>query len=173
MTATPPARENPGRSCAYATCRFRPSNRRSARMRSTIRAPEPRLRRSRGRISKKLTPGISPLRHLYAGSLIGSGVLTFAPSLALDIAASISRDTQGAVRFDSRAFVLASARSQSGNAVGFGVSTAMSIALSMGGVRALPVILIAFGTGFVIQVLWNAYIGPDFAESQARRLLDN
>ncbi|MBR8131301.1 hypothetical protein [Burkholderia ambifaria] len=122
---------------------------------------------------KKLTPGISPLRHLYAGSLIGSGVLTFAPSLALDIAASISRDTQGAVRFDSRAFVLASARSQSGNAVGFGVSTAMSIALSMGGVRALPVILIAFGTGFVIQVLWNAYIGPDFAESQARRLLDN
>jgi len=58
---------------------------------------------------KKLTPGISPLRHLYAGSLIGSGVLTFAPSLALDIAASISRDTQGAVRFDSRAFVLASA----------------------------------------------------------------
>lgn len=122
---------------------------------------------------KKLTRTISPLRHLYAGSLIGSGVLTFAPSLALDMAASISRDTQGALRFDSRAFVLASARSQSGNLLGFGFSTATSAILLWGGASALPVILFSFGIGFGIQVLWNASIGPDLAESQARRLLDN
>ncbi|OXI75196.1 hypothetical protein CFB81_00335 [Burkholderia sp. AU28863] len=122
---------------------------------------------------KKLTPRISPLRHLYAGSLIGSGVLTFAPSLALDMAASISRDTQGALRFDSRAFVLASARSQSGNAIGFGVSMIMSIGLLWGGLNALPVILIAFGTGFVAQVAWNMSTGPNLAESRVQRLLDN
>lgn len=122
---------------------------------------------------KKLTPRISPLRHLYAGSLIGSGVLTFAPSLALDMAASISRDTQGALRFDSRAFVLASARSQSGNAIGFGVSMIMPIGLLWGGLNALPVILIAFGTGFVAQVAWNMSTGPNLAESRVQRLLDN
>ncbi|WP_124515923.1 hypothetical protein [Burkholderia ubonensis] len=122
---------------------------------------------------KKLTPRISPLRHLYAGSLIGSGVLTFAPSLALDMAASISRDTQGALRFDSRAFMLASARTQSGNAVAFGISTIMSIALLWGGLNALPVILIAFGTGFVAQVAWNMSTGPNLAESRVQRLLDN
>ncbi|KVH06316.1 MULTISPECIES: hypothetical protein [Burkholderia] len=122
---------------------------------------------------KQLTPRISPLRHLYAGSLIGSGVLTFAPSLALDMAASISRDTQGALRFDSRAFMLASARSQSGNLLGFGFSTATSAILLWAGASALPVILFSFGVGFGIQVLWNASIGPDLAESQARRLLDN
>ncbi|MFH5253720.1 hypothetical protein ACGTRS_21075 [Burkholderia semiarida] len=121
----------------------------------------------------KLTPRLSPLRHLYAGGLIGSGVLTFAPSLALDIAANVSRDTQGALRFDSRGFMLASARSQSGNAVGFGVSTVMSIALLWSGLHALPVILIAFGTGFIAQVAWNISPGPDLAESRVQRLVDN
>ncbi|MGU3778449.1 hypothetical protein [Burkholderia metallica] len=122
---------------------------------------------------KKLTSSISPLRHLYAGSLIGSSVLTFAPSLALDIVANISRDTQGALKFDSRAFVLASVRSQSGNAVGFGVSTAVSGFLLLGGASALPVILFSFGMGYVMQVAWNSFGGPDFAESQTRRLLDH
>ncbi|KUZ83195.1 hypothetical protein [Burkholderia ubonensis] len=122
---------------------------------------------------KKLTPSISPLRRLYAGSLIGSGVLTFAPSLALDLAANISRDTQGALRFDSRAFMLASARSQSGNAIGFGISTTTSIALLANGMSALPVILIAFGAGYFVQSVWNASAGADFAESQVQRLLDN
>ncbi|WP_157654334.1 hypothetical protein [Burkholderia ubonensis] len=122
---------------------------------------------------KKLTPSISPLRHPYAGSLIGSGVLTFAPSLALDLAANISRDTQGALRFDSRAFMLASARSQSGNALGFGFSTIMSIALLSLNFSTLPVILFSFGAGYFVQLVWNASTGPDFAESQVQRVLDN
>ncbi|MET1533623.1 hypothetical protein [Burkholderia sola] len=49
----------------------------------------------------------------------------------------------------------------------------MSIALLSLNFSTLPVILFSFGAGYFVQVVWNASIGPDFAESQAQRLLDH
>ncbi|KVN74543.1 hypothetical protein WL30_18810 [Burkholderia ubonensis] len=69
--------------------------------------------------------------------------------------------------------MLASARSQSGNALGFGFSTIMSIALLSLNFSTLPVILFSFGAGYFVQLVWNASTGPDFAESQVQRVLDN
>jgi hypothetical protein len=60
----------------------------------------------------------SPVR--WAASPEGAGILTFGPSLLLDAASSIGTDLPtGRRRFDTEQFLVAPARSQSGNLVGF------------------------------------------------------
>ena len=108
---------------------------------------------------RELAPKVSPLARVYIRGGVGAGVLTFGPSAVLDLADAIRRDTNGKLKFDARRFAISSARSQSGNLVGFGVSLATSaVAVGLFGLAATgaPVILVSFGLGFFAQIAWGA-----------------
>lgn len=104
-----------------------------------------------------------------ASGKVGGGVLTFAPSLALDAWASIETDLRtGRRSFDVETYLRASARSQSGNVVGFGA--AVIVGASVGAASA-PVVFAALAFGIAAQVLWNWAGGADMAEAAAARAL--
>jgi hypothetical protein len=102
---------------------------------------------------------------------VGGGVLAFAPSLVLDAYSSIETDLHtGQRRFNGDAFLVASARSQSGNALGFGVGMA-AVAVAAVFVAGWPLILVGLGAGVLAQVAWSSFGGSDAAERAAREAL--
>lgn len=101
----------------------------------------------------------------YLTRMPGASVLTFAPSALIDAANSIRRDRAGGGwTFDGRGFLVRSARSQSGNAVGFGVGLLATVgATAVIGLVGAPVVMVGLGTGLFAQVLWNAFGASDRA----------
>lgn len=121
-------------------------------------------------------------RMAWATGRMGTGVITFAPTAALDAWSSIEFDLDASgqrhVRsFDTKKFLITSARNQSGNALGLAASIAAvpaAVAVGVGiGVTfaGAPLVLIALGVGLAVQVVWNVSGGADFAENQARAAL--
>lgn len=103
-----------------------------------------------------------------ASSKFGGGVLAFGPSAALDLYDS-AQWSDGALAVNWRGFAVRSAKSQSGNLVGFGVGVgAAAGAVALGVVAAVgwPVVLVGLGAGLVAQVAWG-YFGAD--EAMARQ----
>jgi len=93
----------------------------------------------------------------YWGKLSrGGGVLTFAPSAAIDLNNNISRDLQGNVNFNGRGFVKDSVKSQSGNILG-ALATA-GVTVFAGGVvlAGAPLIITALLAGVAVQMVWGA-----------------
>jgi hypothetical protein len=102
----------------------------------------------------------------FLNGKIGGGVLTFAPSAALDVYNSIERDMSGDMRFNRQKFVIASAKSQSGNLLGL-VGEAVAGVV----VAAAPVILVTLIGGVAVQMIWGATGMADWAGSAAERAL--
>jgi hypothetical protein len=103
-----------------------------------------------------------------ASGRLGGSVLAFGPSAALDFYDSASWN-DGALSVNWRGLAVRSARSQSGNLVGFGAGmAAASGAVALGVVAAVgwPVVLVGLGAGVVAQIAWG-YFGAD--EAVARR----
>jgi hypothetical protein len=98
----------------------------------------------------------------------GGGVLAFAPSAALDVYGSFERDLRGDTRFNSDKFWISSAKSQSGNALGWVVGG--GIVFAMG--ATAPVILLGLGTGILVQLAWGWLGGSDWAGAAAERTLN-
>ncbi|WP_439893258.1 hypothetical protein ACS7SF_25560 (plasmid) [Ralstonia sp. 25C] len=124
---------------------------------------------------RELAPKVSPLSRMYIRGGGGNAVLTFAPSLVLDTVDSIHRDTNGKLKFDTRRFAIASARSQSGNLVGFITSGAITTGVGIVGGAALaasaPIILVALIAGVAVQMVWGASgKGDDLAEFVQQKL---
>ena len=110
----------------------------------------------------------------WATGKAGTGILTFAPTLALDTynAVQFELDAGGNWRaggFDTHKFLVDTAKNQSANAVGLGVSTGIGFVAARAagsGVAAVaaiglavtgwPVILIALAGGVVAQVVWSS-----------------
>ncbi len=110
----------------------------------------------------------------WATGKVGVGVLTFAPSAAIDMMNSLEYETDAhgvrrLKRFDSDKFIVASAKSQSGNALGLGASVVAGAGLAAIGVVGAPVIVIGLLAGLAVQVAWNTYGGADWAARQAQR----
>lgn len=82
------------------------------------------------------------------------GVLAFEPSAAIDFYASYT-STSGAVNV-SKEFAIRSARSQSGNALALGAGM---LAVAAVGAVGAPAILLALGTGIVVQTAWVTFSG--------------
>ncbi|WP_207005620.1 hypothetical protein [Trinickia mobilis] len=125
---------------------------------------------------KDLAPKISPLARVYFRGGFSTGVLTFGPSAALDLIDSINRDTQGKLRFDAKRSAIASARSQSGNMLGFAASTTITTGVAVFASSAIAasgtVIIAALIGGYAVQVVWGALGGSDYAESATRQALE-
>jgi len=113
---------------------------------------------------------------------LGTGLITFAPTAALDAWSSIEFDMDAAGNrrmrsFDTNKFLITSARNQSGNALGLAASiaavpAAVAIAAGVGlTVAGAPLVLIGLVAGLAVQVIWNSAGGADFAEKQARAAL--
>ena len=102
---------------------------------------------------------------------LGGGILTFAPSLALDTYNAIEVDLQGGgYRFNGQKFVEDSARSQSGNVVGV-LGTAAVVAVAGVFVAGPPLVLIGLAGGIGFQALWNWSGGADAAADAASQAL--
>ena len=124
-----------------------------------------------------LAPKVSPLSRMHIRGGMGPAVLTFAPSLVLDTVDSIQRDTNGKLKFDARRFAINSARSQSGNLLGFGVSTIITVgvgvAVSATAAASAPVIVVALLSGLAMQIVWGATGAADKTGAIAQRMLEN
>jgi len=109
---------------------------------------------------------------------IGGGVLTFGPTAAIDAMQSIDRDVDGRLGFNGTKFTIASARSQSGNAVGWAAgktTVLLTEAFVVAGVFTLSapaVVLVGLVAGLGAAVLWNVNGGPNWAEHEARQILE-
>ncbi len=105
----------------------------------------------------------------WATGKVGTGILTFAPTLALDTYNNIQFevDAQGQrhiAGFKGRNFVADSAKNQLGNAaglaagigiargVGFAAAQGIGVALALSG---WPVILLGLGVGILVQAVWS------------------
>ena len=95
------------------------------------------------------------------------GVLAFAPSAAIDFYASYT-STSGAADL-SKDFFVRSARSQSGNALALGAGM---LAVAAVGAVGAPAILLALGTGIVVQAAWVTLGGDDAAGDLVKGWLD-
>lgn len=107
----------------------------------------------------------------WAASKTGGGVLTFVPSLMLDAYDSIESDLQtGGSRFNGQKFLIAQARSQSGNVVGFagGLMVAGAAGVFVAGA---PLVVIGLIGGIAFQLLWNWQGGADAASEAAAQAL--
>lgn len=113
---------------------------------------------------------------------LGTGLVTFAPTAALDAWSSIEFDLDANGKrhirsFDTKKFLISSAKNQSGNVVGLAASIAAipaAVAITTGlGLTLVgaPLVLVGLAAGVVMQVLWNTNGGADFAENQARSAL--
>jgi hypothetical protein len=114
-----------------------------------------------------------------ASSLNGwkmGGVLTFAPSAALDAYSSYEQDFRGDSRFNWHMFGVASAKSQSGNLLGAASGAiAMKVigatAVGMTTLAGAPLILIGLGVGITVQLVWGWQGGSDWAGASAQSAL--
>ncbi len=103
---------------------------------------------------------------------VGGGVLAFAPSAALDLYNATEVDLRSReFSFNGRQFLVDSARSQSGNAVGFAGGLA-AVALLGGAVAGAPLVLIGLAAGITLQVVWNASGAADGSADLMRRALN-
>lgn len=100
-------------------------------------------------------------------SKVGGGALAFAPSAAFDFLES-ARWVDNSVEVNWKGFAIRSARSQSGNLVGF---VAGAVAVGVVSTVGWPVVVIGLGVGLVAQIAWGASGMDDLAESKARELL--
>ena len=115
----------------------------------------------------------------WATGKAGTGILTFAPTLALDTynAVQFELDAGGKWRasgFDTHKFVIDSAKNQSGNVVGLGASVGAGIGATVmfgAAVAGWPVVLIGLGFGIFAQVVWNATGMNDRAGALAEQAL--
>lgn len=112
----------------------------------------------------------------WSGTRVGTGLITFAPTLAMDAWGSIQFDLDSAGNrrmsgFNRDDFVIRSARNQSGNAVGLLLSAGAAIALTGVVAAGAPLILVSLGVGLVAQVAWVQLGGADLAERGARQAL--
>lgn len=96
----------------------------------------------------------------YAAYGKGS-VLAFGPSAAIDLHDSFATPSGSGFATD---FAVRSAKSQSGNLLGFGAGLAAGAAVAAIGISGAPVILIGLGVGIVVQAAWG-YFGGDEASS--------
>lgn len=95
------------------------------------------------------------------------GVLAFEPSAAIDFYASYT-STSGAVNV-SKEFAIRSARSQSGNALALGAGM---LAVAAVGAVGAPAILLALGTGIVVQTAWVTFGGDEAAGNLVKGWFD-
>lgn len=90
---------------------------------------------------------------------VGTGVLAFAPSAALDLYNATEVDLGSRqFSFNGRQFLTDSARSQSGNAIGLagGALTVAAVGfVTAGAVAGAPLVLLGLGVGIILQVAWN------------------
>lgn len=107
----------------------------------------------------------------FLNGKMGGGVLTFAPSAALDAYQSIERDMAGDLRFNRQKFMIASAKSQSGNLLGLAGGSLVGAGFAIAGLTATPVILIALFGGVLVQAVWGWSGGADWAGAAAERAL--
>jgi hypothetical protein len=109
----------------------------------------------------------------WATGKVGGGVLTFVPSAAVDLRNSITTDRlTGRTQFSGHDFLIASARSQSGNLVGFGTSFAVgAILVGSAALVGWPLLVIALGAGILAQWAWNSFGGSDASAGLAERAL--
>jgi len=87
---------------------------------------------------------------------VGGGVLAFAPSAALDLynATEVDLGTRE-FNFNGKQFWVASARSQTGNAMGFAAG-ALAVTAAVGvGIVGAPLVIIGLGAGVFVQLVWN------------------
>jgi hypothetical protein len=116
-----------------------------------------------------------PASMRWAGTKVGGGVLAFAPSAALDLYQSVEVDAFGRRQVNWTQFGVASAKSQSGNALGFFTGVGITYAAAAVGGAALaasaPVLLLALGAGILVQVAWNASGAADWTSRQAAAAL--
>jgi hypothetical protein len=120
----------------------------------------------------------STIKTAFLNGKIGGGVLTFAPSAALDVYNSIERDMSGDMRFNRQKFMIASAKSQSGNLLGM---AGAALAIAGAGVFATavvgvtltgaPLIIIGLIGGVAVQTIWGGTGMADLAGSMAERAL--
>lgn len=126
---------------------------------------------------RELAPKVSPLARVYIRGGVGAGVLTFGPSAVLDLADAIRRDTNGKLKFDARRFAVSSARSQSGNLVGFVVSGMITGGVALASTAAVaasaPVIVFALVAGLAVQIVWGASGAADRTGAIAQKILEN
>ena len=107
----------------------------------------------------------------WATSKSGGGILTFAPSLLPDAHAAIEGDLLAGGRFNTHQFLVAQARSQSGNAVGF-VGGLFVVAWVGGATAGAPLVLLGLGVGIAPQVASNASGMADQAGKLAQAAMD-
>ena len=110
--------------------------------------------------------GTASFLHNWKGGLF----LSIAPSAALDIYSSLEQDLQGNRTINWRKVGVASAKSQSGNLLGWGAGALVgAVAVAVIGVGA-PAILIGLAFGAGVQIVWGTSGGANWAESEAKRL---
>ena len=103
----------------------------------------------------------------------GNAVLTFGPTMAWDLVDNVKKDVYGAWHFDGQGFNRAELKNQSGNAASFGIGTvASAIAVGIFGLAGAPVILIGFGVGVAVTLIWNANHMPDKVLEDSDRYYD-
>ena len=103
---------------------------------------------------------------------VGGGVLAFAPSAALDLYNATQVDLQSReFNFNGRQFLVDSARSQSGNAVGF-AGGLLAVAIFGGVVAGAPLVLVGLAAGVLVQVVWNWSGRADKAAAAMDRALN-
>ncbi len=92
------------------------------------------------------------------------GVLTFAPSAAIDLYRNFS-DGQ----LDGHQFVIDQAKHQSGNLVGWTIGSAIILIAG----SSAPVLFAVLIGGIAVQAIWNSLGGGNWAGRQAEKLLDS
>ncbi len=107
---------------------------------------------------------------------MGTGVLAFAPSAALDLYNATEVDLAGRqFSFNGRQFLVESARSQSGNVLGLaGGAGAVAVVgfVAAGAVAGAPLVIIGLVTGVAVQVVWNTFGGADASADLMQRALE-
>ena len=102
---------------------------------------------------------------------VGGGVLAFAPSAALDLYNATEVDLRTReFSFNGRQFLVDSARSQSGNAVGF-AGGLVAVALVGGFAAGAPLVVIGLVGGVFVQVVWNWFGAADGSANLMGRAL--
>lgn len=110
----------------------------------------------------------------WTSRMPGAGILTFAPSAAIDAVNSLQYSTtakgqQQLSGFDTHKFVVNSAKSQSGNMLGMLASMGVGALLVGTSLAGAPVLLLALGAGILVQAVWSSSGGADWVAGQVDR----
>ncbi len=99
---------------------------------------------------------------------VAGGVLTFAPTAAIDLYNNFSGS-----HFNGRQFVIDEFANQSGNAVVFVLGGLATAGLIAAGVAPALVVLVVLIGGIAVQALWNYFGAGDWAGRQGADIVDN